>query len=387
MSRRARYIGMRFAAVLLSLLVALGGSEIILRLIDPLQPDAYHVWPPGLVRVSTPDPEAIPGVSGRSRFSINSTGIRGDEFEPEQAYHLLAIGGSTTECLYLDQEEAWPQIVQTELRRRTGQPAWVGNVGMSGRSTREHELQVEHLLPRHPEIDAIILLVGVNDLHLRLKQGSAYDPMFTERKKGRRHHLLRAFKQSPEAYEDVSRLHALYRNMKARRDAKVSQDGAGRNYTEWRELRRNASEIIHEPPDLAAALGEYRRHLEKIVNTARAHGVRVIFLTQPSLWRSDLTAEESALLWTGYEGETRSRYYSVDRLADAMQAYNDALERFCDRSDVELIDLASRIPRDTSMFYDDVHFTEKGARRVAEVVSDYLIETGGLKRPRPADQP
>jgi hypothetical protein len=60
------------------------------------------------------------------------------------------------------------------------------------------------------------------------------------------------------------------------------------------------------------------------------------------------------------------RFYTTDALARAMSSYNSRLSGICARLNVECIDLASRIPRSLESFYDDMHFTEIGARRVAD---------------------
>ena len=120
-----------------------------------------NVWPPHLNIVFRPDPDILPGVQGDARFVINSSGIRGDELADDQNYRILAIGGSTTECAYLDQGETWPYLLQNRLARVMGQKVWVGNVGKSGMNTRDHILHTKYLLPQFPKIDAVLLLVGV----------------------------------------------------------------------------------------------------------------------------------------------------------------------------------------------------------------------------------
>ena len=40
---------------------------------------------------------------------------------------------------------------------------------------------------------------------------------------------------------------------------------------------------------------------------------------------------------------------------------------------VECIDLAPVLPGDTTLFYDDVHFNESGAEKVAEVLAQYIL--------------
>ena len=47
-------------------------------------------------------------------------------------YRILTLGGSSTECLVLDQTEAWPQLLQDRLNETNKYQVWVGNAGQSG---------------------------------------------------------------------------------------------------------------------------------------------------------------------------------------------------------------------------------------------------------------
>ena len=61
-----------------------------------------------------------------------------------------------------------------------------------------------------------------------------------------------------------------------------------------------------------------------------------------------------------------------------VQQIGQALLATCRRRRVDCVDLASQLPRDSSVFYDDAHFTEEGARRVADLVADHLLATPPL---------
>ena len=99
-------------------------------------------------------------------------------------------------------------------------------------------------------------------------------------------------------------------------------------------------------------------------------------MTQPVLWRPDLTPGEEDLLWFGGIGdfmkETGKPYYTVPALIEGIHRFNRATLEVCQAERVECVDLAAVIPRDTSMFYDDVHFSERGSGLVASTVVDYL---------------
>ncbi|MCH7857965.1 MAG: hypothetical protein IIB37_14535 [Gemmatimonadetes bacterium] len=120
----------------------------------------------------------VTGVSGPSRYVTSSLGIRGPEFDRSRnEYRILAIGGSTTENLLLDQDETWTLLLGRALgETAAGAPTWTGDVGASGRTARAHILQVEYLLPELPEIDVIVMLLGIDDLTVALRDGMEYTP-------------------------------------------------------------------------------------------------------------------------------------------------------------------------------------------------------------------
>ncbi len=380
--------GKRWSGRLLGLLLggflALLGLELFLRV--GAGTNTFSVWQPRMERVLEPDPELLPGVRGPTRFRTNSRGLRGDELGPDRTPRILAVGGSTTECLYLDQEEAWPFLLQARLDELVeGGRAWVGNAGKSGNNSRHHVVQLTHLLPRLPELDAVLVLVGVNDLAMRLARDASYRPTWREDARERARLTHAAFAVVPTGHRVGARLHertalwSLARTLKRRfLPGASSQDRTGEVYATWRRHRREHSALVTDLPDLSTALAEYRANLEEIADLCAAHDVQVVFAAQPCLWRPDLPDAERALLWFGGIGEFQrrpgSRYYTVTALAHGMQAYNDTLRSTCAARNLPLVDLVPALPADTTTFYDDCHFNENGAARVAAILAPFLAD-------------
>jgi hypothetical protein len=67
-----------------------------------------------------------------------------------------------------------------------------------------------------------------------------------------------------------------------------------------------------------------------------------------------------------------------------MRRYNARLLEFCRERNAECVELAARVPRTQEFFWDDLHLTEAGSRRVAEVVAAYLLEERQRMWPRRA---
>lgn len=344
--------------------------------------NVYYAWPPYFHSILKPLPEIVIGVSGESRFFINSKGIRGDETPADPlVYKILAIGGSSTEATFLDQEEAWPFLLQKRLKDVTGKEAWVGNSGKSGNTARHHILQIKYLLPQFSDIDAIIVLAGINDLTVTLsrdKDNANYDESEEEL-------LTQAFSMIPVGRKNSLAFYkktAIWQVCKKIKylifSAGEIQDAEGRQYITWRGHRQNAKAIRNALPDMSQALEEYSKNINTMIDLAKERGCRIIFVTQPVLWRSDLSKELESLLWLGgignFQKEKGKEYYSAGALAKGMELYNEALLKVCRDRQVECVDLASMLPKDTTVFYDDCHFNESGSRKVSEILAQYLLQ-------------
>jgi lysophospholipase L1-like esterase len=318
-------------------------------------------------------PGIMPGVSGRSLFSTNAHGIRGDDFSDEDDLRILAIGGSTTECLYLDQGEAWPALLQKRLSGLSPQRVWVGNLGKSGLDTYDHILYMKHLLPQYPRIDAILLMVGVNDM----MHATHHTEIGSMDERQREQVAFSAIPNDLQSEGDLSikgtELWQAYEKLRQRVSSKgkIVQDRAGLGYVDLRNLRRQAAERVTTMPDLSEHLHEFRKRLETMVELAKAESLRLILLTQPSMWRPNLSIEEEGLLWFGWADELWQSYYSTEVLDQMLEQFNDVVLDVCQVGGVECIDVASQLPRDTTIFYDDIHFNENGSERVAAIVFKY----------------
>lgn len=151
------------------------------------------------------------------------------------------------------------------------------------------------------------------------------------------------------------------------------QDDNGEVVKQWRLNRAKATEIRDTLPDMTAALKEYERNLELIRKEAERQHVGLYFITQPTIYKDTMAAFENSLLWMGgigaYQKEPGHVYYSAKALKQGMEMYNDALRNFCNKYNIHCADAAFELPRDTSVFYDDCHFNENGARVLAEYLS------------------
>lgn len=317
---------------------------------------AFHLVPPGTTSTFHPLPDVIRGIEGPSRYTANSLGTRGPEPPPRDAAHrVLCVGGSTTQCLLLDDAETWPQVAAAELARDpgpTGRAFWFGNAGQSGYGTWHHVrlMENEALLA---QVDSVLFLCGINDL-MRALQGRS---------------LAAAIGAQP-LYEssNVYRLIDRWRNVARTRRRHMSETADAAVYRERRQNRARGRPVA-ALPDLAAALAQYRENLATLADACARAGVRAVFATQPVLWREDLPPVDDATLWIGVLPDGGVPPTAL--LRDAMERFNAVVRSFCAERGLDLIDLAP-VAGDAASFYDDCHFTEHGARRVGAIVAAWF---------------
>lgn len=360
------WLARRLASCVLAgtgLLVALALGELVVRPFRPIVVDELtHLRPPGLEQVYHPDPAVMPGVHGDSRFRANALGVRGDDLPVSAGiYRVLCVGGSSTECLYLDQGEAWPQQLQA-LLRSAGLDAWVGNAGISGYATPYH-IRFVRASSVAAEMDCLVLLVGVNDLLWWLGERSfASVPPNPES-------VRRPFVLST----GVGRLAAAaVQRLDAPRDASVVEDEAGENYVERRRERAVAAPFVDVEPPLESYVA-YAARLDHLVMSCRESGKRAILVTQPVLWREGMPPEEEALLWLGRR--KGGAYLSAASLRRIIDRYNELARGVAAKRGAEIVDL-SDLSGDARWFYDDCHFNEAGAAEVARRLADHFRRTG-----------
>ncbi|HLP49604.1 MAG TPA: SGNH/GDSL hydrolase family protein [Chitinophagales bacterium] len=349
------------------------------------QQNKLFVWQPNLQHTFHPDSTILYGVHGPSTFTINSQGFRGDEFKNDGTKKYLCIGGSTTECLYLDDKKTWPYLTQQLLTTKYATPSIIGSIGKSGCTIRENYIQLKYYVPQLGKIDGVIMMAGINDLMKRLSRDMLFEDDFRFTAAVEDSFVNTIFlKQGRTNEKTWLRRTALFKVLQnALHKAKPVkwesvQDDRGEVYQAWRNNRQHASAFVDSLPDLSAALAEYERNLQAIYAEAQRQQIQLVLVNQPAIYTDSLSEYANELLWMGGVGDFQTkagcRYYSPKVLNAALLLYSQRLKLFCTgKPGIKFIDLATQLPRDTSVFYDDCHFNESGARKVAGIISEHLV--------------
>ena len=374
--RRPAVLGRILTSVLIMAVVV----ELGLRVTSPRGEVSYLMWHPLYSATFRPAAGALPGITyAESHFTASREGLRSRERRADDELRILAVGGSTTECLYVDDPDVWTSLLETSLSSRSGKRVWVGNAGKAGLRLVHHTVLMR-TLATEIRPDVTVALVGANDItevasQLDWDRGMLQyqmvrsGPVFVD---GRpRYSGLRLFWEAKRIGQ--------YLKYAGPTAEVLVQDDAGLGTVEQRQRRQAGRHIATPPADLPELLAAYSARLREFVAASRAVGTRLVLMTQPSLYKPNMPASEEALLWGGRLTPSSDSYYTSGVMVGLVGAYNAETLKVCSDEGLECLDLAGRIGTGLESFYDDYHFNVEGSRRVAALVSDFLVERGIAK--------
>ncbi|MDA0947027.1 MAG: SGNH/GDSL hydrolase family protein [Planctomycetota bacterium] len=375
----------RLAGLLLGALVALGIAEGWLR--AQLRTDLFGIHVPGNEIHMRPEAGGLNGISGPSVQRISSLGLRGRERDAADLRSVLCVGGSTTACEYLSDGETWPDLLAGHLAEACGGPVWVGNAGASGHRALDHVTALGRLLDALQPLDAVVVLAGINDTsHAVLHRGTPpEDSPASSPEQLRRVFAVQPLELSLWPPSKTALATWLERRKRASWDAAALEDPDGKAYALRRQLRREGP--LHDEPMALDPTFEraYREHLEWCVGAVQRRGATPVLLTQPTLWTTE-DAQALERCWFGWVDalpwEGPSGYVDLAVLNEVQSRLNSATRAAAATTGALLVDLERRLAGDASAFYDDCHFTESGAMRVAEEVAEVLSLGDGAFRTR-----
>ncbi len=247
------------------------------------------------------------------------------------------MGGSTTECVVVQEKLRFPALVSTVLADK-GLKVNTRNAGRSGNSLH-HSLNVllNRVAPDRPDI--VVLMHATNDIgYLNLPAG--YRPAM-----GSPDTLGSWLKWPAQVLSSRSSLVVLMREVLLRR-------ATGGGSADNRDHKSSSTAPVrHEP---------YARRLRAFIGICRGFGITPVLMTQPlAVTRNKLTP--------GWADPTNQ-----DR-------FNDVIRRVAKSERVAVIDLARELPRKVAdwdkmgrVFYDGMHVNDAGSRVYAEIIADAL---------------
>lgn len=288
--------------------------------------------------------------------TYNGIGLRGPEFplDPEKHVKIFTVGGSTTACVTLTDGKTWPDLVLKQLGQRFGPSIWLNNAGIDGHSTFGHQILLEtHLAKYRP--DYVAYLIGINDMGR--EDLNEYDSVFTLKGQSLRNRIV-------ASSELLSTSQALYRSYRAH--------DMGLNHAVDHDLK--LIKTVSMTPDVVAKhLREHKeqhapgfeKRLRALVEKTIALGAVPILITQPGMMGRGIDPTSGVMI----DNLEYDDGLPASVAWDALEIYNDVTRRIAVEYRLPLIDAAREMPKESSLYFDWIHYSNLGAERMGEIVS------------------
>lgn len=363
--------------IVISILVAFVIGEFLLWLkpvTDPylsLKREKQYLLPnqfPVNLKLRFQAEEGLPGFTGvPTNFTINNYGYRGDSLivpKPNRELRIFVIGGSTAECLYIDDSETWSTILQNDLAKQFQTASVkVYNAGRSGTTTADHIAELVHRTV-HLEPNVVIVMCGLNDF---LKSNFGYDYLHVDRRdpwetRGAMHWL----KMLATEFQIGRRAYYLYKKFEPFTMEQAQQIPLKSQYKNLLERQKDIP-LSREIPMMN--LKTYRENLESIIGVCRSHNIQLILMTQMTTWNSKSDSVIKNWHWLTVFKDKRFEESVMDSL---LGEYNAAMKFLATKHTIPLFETDKFVPKTSEYFYDDCHFNPKGCKLVGRKLAEFI---------------
>ena len=264
----------------------------------------------------------------------------------------IFFGGSTTECIFVEEEMRFPYRVGQLLNVRTL------NAGVSGNHTMHSLLStIGKAIPYQPK--HLVYMQGANDITLLTKTGSYW--------------IAPSNRSLVQDARKASENFSIYNTMRTVKDSLIPNLWLRFGYyfqgmvtslivDEWKDYR----EQKYDYSDLEKTVDrEFSSSIKSVVHISRDWGIEPILMTQFSRIRI-------------YDSETRAEFEKYPQsltYSEYVKLYdraNDIIRRVAREEKVVLIDLDKLVPSSSDFMYDSLHLNTQGSKLVARLISEKL---------------
>ena len=269
---------------------------------------------------------------------------------------IVFLGGSTTECRYVAEEHRFPYLAGVLLEQQTGIKINSYNAARSGNhSLHSLDILLNKVFPIKPDI--VVMLHNINDLVVLLYESSYWN-----------------HKSSKPVIFDINKeIDANF--YKIIRDRYIPNLAAAmHNFDKslrslWKSDKKSNDEFAkirgkHLIVDKSAMVDQFEMNLQSFIYLCKARNIIPVLMTMPSRFKE----KPDQIILDTFNNVTLE--YSQFR--ELFDLFNKSILKKAHENNIMVIDLAKEIPQENEFMCDIVHYTDKGARKIADIISDRL---------------
>lgn len=285
-------------------------------------------------------------------YTRDRYGFRGG-YPDAGAIDILTIGGSATDQRYITDLHTWQEVMRSAFARQ-GKRVAIVNAGVDGQSTVGHIRNFDWWFPNVPGLKAQFHLfyIGVNDFHTQ----RAFDELVEARG------VMTRLRESSALYALAIKLRGMYQALVVAGVAHRAINFGGEEWTHQPRFDDHAP-LAREPVE------RYRERLRVLLARSAGSGARPICVTQAARYYRIDNGRVS--------GTTRPIQFGAETVNGVdyfhlIGFFNRATLEICSEFNGIAVDAAEGVAWADADFYDFVHNTPPGARKLGEFLHERL---------------
>lgn len=269
---------------------------------------------------------------------------------------IVFLGGSTTECRYVAEDHRFPYLAGVLLEQQTGIKINSYNAARSGNhSLHSLDILLNKIFPIKPDI--VVMLHNINDLVILLYESSYWNPKSSK----------------PVIFDINKEIDANF--YKIIRDRYIPNLAAAmHNFDKslrslWKPGKKSNDEFAkirgkHLKVDKSAMVDQFEMNLQSFIYLCKARNIIPVLMTMPSRFKE----KPDQIILDTFNNVT----IDYSQFRELFDLFNKSILKKAHENNIMVIDLAKEIPQENEFMCDIVHYTEKGARKIADITSGRL---------------
>lgn len=258
---------------------------------------------------------------------------------------IVFLGGSTTECHFMEEDARFPYLVGRNLESNLGKRVNSYNTGRAGNNSLHSDLLLlAKVLPLRPRV--AIFMECINDLTYLAVLGDYWSPSAT---RGLVHN---------KEYNFIKRW--IIESVIGHKTAPTAQND------EFAGSRTPATNLSPQ-----AVSSKFRKNVELFVFLCKQHEITPVLMTQFNRFTPELAPNLRQQMQPVYDNWG----ISYEQYLANYNALNDTLRQVAKEQNLLLIDLDRMVPKTKDYMYDVVHLNDNGSRLVAGLIAKALEPT------------
>ncbi len=269
---------------------------------------------------------------------------------------IVFLGGSTTECRFVEEENRFPYLTGKLIEQELGIKINSYNAGRSGNdSLHSLDILLNKVLPINPNI--VVMLHNINDLSILLHEKSYWN------KKSSRKVIFNIND------EIVSNFFKIMRDRYIPNLAAALHDLDKSTRTLLKSKQKPADEFAKTRGrsitfDKQALLAQFEMNLQSFIYLCQARHIVPVLMTMSSRFKEKpdkIVADAVKNVGVDYK-----------QFKDLFDSFNESIRKKALENNILLIDLATAVPQEKEFLYDSVHHNDNGSIKTAQVISKQL---------------